>query len=231
MSFLLRMMIPLIGYVCVATVVTGALGFGYLRKSGKLNDETLYRIVALVHGVDLDEIEQAQEAVAAETPPEEPSFAEQQQFAQAATIQFDAKQKQLASSLLEFDHQLKRLTSEANRYTMLGDSVKQELETQKQMVLNQQIIEVSKQIESMDPDTQAKPMLALRIEQDRLDEVILLLNNMKPRSRTAILNTFTTEQDIENLYKVQRKMLEGGQAVEFINERLQELEQLKNRAQ
>jgi hypothetical protein len=114
---------------------------------------------------------------------------------------------------------------------MLGDSVKQELETQKQMVLNQQIIEVSKQIESMDPDTQAKPMLALRIEQDRLDEVILLLNNMKPRSRTAILNTFTTEQDIENLYKVQRKMLEGGQAVEFINERLQELEQLKNRAQ
>jgi hypothetical protein len=231
MSFLLRMMIPLIGYVCVATVVTGALGFGYLRKSGKLNDETLYRIVALVHGVDLDEIEQAQEAVAAEAPPEEPSFAEQQQFAQAATIQFDAKQKQLASSLLEFDHQLKRLTSEANRYTMLGDSVKQELETQKQMVLNQQIIEVSKQIESMDPDTQAKPMLALRIEQDRLDEVILLLNNMKPRSRTAILNTFTTEQDIENLYKVQRKMLEGGQAVEFINERLQELEQLKNRAQ
>ena len=211
--------------------MTGALGFGYLRKSGKLNDETLYRIVALVHGVDLDEIEQAQEAVAAETPPEEPSFAEQQQFAQAATIQFDAKQKQLASSLLEFDHQLKRLTSEANRYTMLGDSVKQELETQKQMVLNQQIIEVSKQIESMDPDTQAKPMLALRIEQDRLDEVILLLNNMKPRSRTAILNTFTTEQDIENLYKVQRKMLEGGQAVEFINERLQELEQLKNRAQ
>lgn len=231
MSFLLRMMIPLIGYVCVATVVTGALGFGYLRKSGKLNDETLYRIVALVHGVDLDEIEQAQEAVAAEAPPEEPSFAEQQQFAQAATIQFDAKQRQLASSLLEFDHQLKRLTSEANRYTMLGDSVKQELETQKQMVLNQQIIEVSKQIESMDPDTQAKPMLALRIEQDRLDEVILLLNNMKPRSRTAILNTFTTEQDIENLYKVQRKMLEGGQAVEFINERLQELEQLKNRAQ
>lgn len=231
MSFLLRMLIPLIGYVCVATVVSGALGYGYLRKSGKLSDEKLYRIVALVHDVDLDEIEHAKETVVSETPPEEPSFAEQQQFAQAATIHFDAKRKQLASSLMEFDHQLKRLTDEANRYAMLGDSVEQELKSQREQLLNAQLVEVSKQIESMHPLKQAKPMLVKRIEQGRLDEVILLLNSMKPRNRTAILNTFTTEQDIDHLYEVQRKMLEGGQAVDFIDERLKELQQLKNQAQ
>lgn len=231
MSFLLRMLIPLIGYVCVATVVSGALGYGYLRKSGKLSDEKLYRIVALVHGVDLAEIEQAQKKVAAEAPAEEPSFTQQQQFAQAATIQFDAKQKQLASSLLEFDHQLKRLTDEANRYAMLGKSVGQDLKAQKEQLLTEQLMEVSKQIESLHPLKGGKPMLVKRIKEDRLDEAILLLNNMKPRSRIAILNTFTSDEDLENLYKVHRKMLEGGQAVDYINERLQELEQLKNQAQ
>jgi hypothetical protein len=231
MSLLLRLLIPLIGYVCVATVVTAALGFGYLRSSGKLNDETLYRMIALVHGVDLEKFEHAEEKAVADAPGEEPSFAQQQQFAQAATIQFDAKRKQLATSLIEFDHQLKRLTEETERYNDLGDSVKAKLNEDKQQILNEQLVKVSQQIEAMTPKTQGKPMLVMRIEEDRLDEAILLLNNLKPRSRQEILATFTSPEEIKYLYRIQRKMLEGGQAVDFIDEKLKELEQLKNQAQ
>lgn len=231
MSFLLRMLIPLVGYVCVATVVSAALGVGYLRRSGKLNDETLYRMVALVHGVDLEEIEHAQDQVLAETPREEPSYAEQQMHAQAATIHFDAKRKQLADSLLEFDFQLERLTAETNKYAELGASVEQKLKSQKEELLTAQMIEVRKQIEMMTPDTQAKEILVLMIRDQRIDEVILLLGSMKARSCQSIINTFDTKDDIDMLYLVQQKMLAGGPTVDLINERLKDLEQLKNQEQ
>ena len=62
MSCLIRLLLPLIGYACVATVISAGLGYGYLRKSGQLDDETLFRITALGAGVDLEEIEKAKQA-------------------------------------------------------------------------------------------------------------------------------------------------------------------------
>ena len=79
MNALIRWTFPLIAYLCVGTVISAALGYGYLRHSGKLDDETMFRIMALVHGVDLDELAKEGTPTVEETPPEEPSFAEQQQ--------------------------------------------------------------------------------------------------------------------------------------------------------
>ena len=59
MSGMIRIFFPLIGYFCVATVITMAAGYGYLRSSGALDDETMFQIVSLIHGIDLDEIAEA----------------------------------------------------------------------------------------------------------------------------------------------------------------------------
>ena len=103
MGFLIRMLFPLIGYACVATVISGAIAYGYLVKSGKLDDEKLFRITAILQDVDLEEIEQESHAEEPGTPPEEPSYEQQRRQYQTISLQFDVKKKQLADSLDDFD--------------------------------------------------------------------------------------------------------------------------------
>jgi hypothetical protein len=226
MSRLLGLLLPLISYVCVATVVSGALGYGYLRKSGQLDDEKLLRIVAIVQDVDLDEIKKESEAHTPALPAEEPSFDEQQRRSQTESLHFDAKQKQLAISLVNFDYQLKQLIAATDNYARLKQEVAEYLATQGELVLREAMQEVRQQLELLSPK-QAKPILINYIADNDMDDVIKLLGSMKPKKREAILKTFTTEEDIEMLYKIQRKMLAGEPEKPFIDEKSKALEQLQ----
>ncbi|HMO83718.1 MAG TPA: hypothetical protein PKC18_02235, partial [Lacipirellulaceae bacterium] len=118
MSTLIRIAFPLVAYLCVGTVISATVGYGYLRHTGRLDDDVMFRMVALVQGVDLDALAQEGARTLSETPPEEASFVEQQEKIHTATLHFDAKQKQVAASLVEFEFQLKRLTEAQERYSL-----------------------------------------------------------------------------------------------------------------
>ena len=225
MSRLLGLLLPLIGYACVATVISAALAYGYLRKSGKLDDETVFRIVALVHGVDLEEIEKTKEKESPGTPTEEPSFDEQQQHFQIASLHFDAKRKQLADSLVDFDYRLKQLNAATEQYATLKADVQRYLDEQGKLVLSEAVQQVREQLEILKPKL-AKPLLLSYIDDNRLDEVIMLLGSMKPRARQDVLNLFQIDE-LDKLYRIQRKMLAGDPVKPFIDQKLKELEQLK----
>ena len=227
MGFLIRMLFPLIGYACVATVISGAIAYGYLVKSGKLDDEKLFRITAILQDVDLEESEQKSHAEEPGTPPEEPSYEQQRRQYQTISLQFDVKEKQLTDSLVDFDYQLTRLSGATEQYARLRAEVEEYLAKQGNLVLSEEMQKVRKQLESLIPKKQAKPILIKYITDDRIDDVIMLLGSMKPRDQQAILRTFDAPEDLEMLYRIQRKMLAGEPAKPFIDSQLQALEQLK----
>ncbi len=226
MSALIRWILPLVGYLCVATVVSAALGYGYLRHSGRLDDETMFRVTALLQGVDLAEIEKAGKATVAETPPEESSFTEQQERVQTATLHFDAKQKQLADSLSQFNSELNRLTEAQARYRDLKVSVELYLTKLEEDVANEALQKVRSQLEGLIAKKQAKPIVIKMIDAGQVDQVILLLNSMKPRNQQEILRTFDSPEDIDRLYSVQQRMLEGAPAKPYIDAQLEQLKKL-----
>lgn len=228
MSALIRITLPLVAYLCVGTVITALLGYGYLRHSGKLNDETTFRILAILHGVDLDEVAKEGHKTADEVPPEEPSFAEIQAYGQAATLRFDAKQKQLEDSLKDFDNQRKLVTEERARYTQLQQQVEQYLKEQHDKLANSDLENVRAQLEAVDPRKQAKPLLIKYIQSGEVEKVILLLGSMKERSRREILRTFNQPpEDIDMLFQIQQHMLNDNPAMAQINEQLKALDKLK----
>lgn len=227
MGFLIRILFPLIGYACVATVISGALAYGYLVKSGKLDDEKLFRITAILQDVDLEEIEHEAQVEEPGTPPEEPSFDQQRRQYQTISLQFDVKEKQLADSLVDFDYQLKRLSGATEQYARLRAEVEEYLVEQGKLVLSEEMQKVRKQLESLIPKKQAKPILIKYVTDDRIDDVIMLLGSMKPRDQEAILRTFDAPEDLEMLYRIQRKMLAGEPAKPFIDAQLKTLEQMK----
>jgi hypothetical protein len=227
MSALIRFTLPLVAYLCVGTVITAGLGYGYLRNSGKLNDETMFRIMALVHGLDLDELGKESEKSVDGTPPEESSFDEQQAHVQATTLRFDAKQKQLADSLVQFEYQVNRVTAARVRYDDLRSAVEDFLTQKEQELSNSDLAGVRAQLEAMDPKKQAKPLLVTYMEGGEVDLVVKLLGSMKERNRREILRTFTTPEDIKMLKQMQEHILNDNPAKAKIAEQLEALEQLK----
>ena len=227
MGFLTRILFPLIGYACVATVISAALAYGYLLRSGRLDDEKLFRITAILQDVDLEEIERESLTVKAEALPEEPSYEQQRRQYQTVMLQFDVKEKHLADSLVDFDYQLKRLNAATDQFARLRAEVEEYLVQQGNLLLSEEMQKVRKQLESLNPKKQAKPILMKYIADDRIDDVIMLLGSMKPRNQEEILRAFDSEEDQEMLYKIQRKMLAGEPAKPFIDAQLKALEQLK----
>lgn len=228
MSALIRWTLPLVAYLCVGTVISAAIGYGYLRRSGRLDDDTMFRVMALLQGVDLEALKEEGKKTEGEVPPEEPSFADQQRQVQGASLRFDAKQKQLADSLVDFDYQLRQVSEATQRYAQLRTVVERFLEEQRDKFANEGLAKVREQLEALIPKKQAKPILINMIEDGRVEEVILILGSMKPQIRKEILRTFDTPTDVEILYRIQTHMLTDDPARPIIDAQLDALKQLKS---
>jgi hypothetical protein len=230
MSALIRLTLPLIAYLCVGTVITALLGYGYLRKSGKLTDETMFRITALLHGIDLEALKEEGHKTVEGVPAEEPSFAEQQMLIQAQTLRFDAKQKQLEDSLNDFDYQRRQVSEERDRYEQIQRQAEIYLVEQRDKLTNADLEAVRAQLEALIPKKQGKPLLIKYIEAGEIETVIKLLSSMKDRSRYELLRTFDQPEDIDMLFQIQQHMLKDNPAMAQINEQLEKLNQLNSEA-
>ncbi|MAT72600.1 MAG: hypothetical protein CMJ58_24140 [Planctomycetaceae bacterium] len=231
MNALIRLVFPLIGYLCVGTVLTGALAYGYLVQTGRLSDETQFRIAALLHGVDLDELQdEVAEQQTEDAPDEEHSYQQKRQQLDIASLHFDAMRTQLESSLTEFDYQLKRLSTESSRYAGLKKEVEEFLDSQRTDVENAAMARVVAQIEGLSAKKQAKPIIKQYIENQQIEEVIRILNLMKPTARRDLLKAFDQEEDLEEVYLIQQAMLSDDPSKVFIDEKIEELKALKDQA-
>lgn len=226
MGLITRLLFPIIAYLCVGTVITAALAYGYLSRSGRLTDETKFRIAALLHGVDVDKLEKQAVKVESVVPDEETSYAEKQKQLDIGTLHFDAMRKQLESSLSEFDYQLKRLNTATQQYSQLKDEVNVFLDQQKKLIDDDAMQRVVAQIESLTPKKQGKPILMKYIEEHRVDQVIVILNLLKPSSRKEILRAFD-EKELDQLYLIQKAMLSDDPTKLFIDQKIEALKALK----
>ncbi|MCA9259722.1 MAG: hypothetical protein KDA61_11005, partial [Planctomycetales bacterium] len=146
----MRMLFPLIGYFAVATLLTIGGGYAYMRQTGKLNDERMFQIVALLHGIDLQQMEEAKKNESqSEVPQEELSYEQQLAQLQEATLHFDVKQEMLASSLDAFDSRLRQLTLQTQWYLEMKDKVKELLEEQNKIVTDEALEKTVRNLELM----------------------------------------------------------------------------------
>jgi len=227
MGLMIRILFPLIGYLCIGTVITMGVGFGYLRQSGRLDDENMFRILSIVHGVDLEKIAESHESNIDDVPPEELSYEQQQRYQHIANLQVQAKKADLQDDLAEFDHRFKRLNVATSRYQTLRGEVEQYLLQELDRAADAGLLAVGEQLKGLDAKKQAKPLLLKMIQNDRVDDVILLINGMTTRRRSEILKTFDSEEDLAKLYLIQQRILAGDPIKPYIDNKIKDLQQLK----
>lgn len=227
MASMIRFLFPLVGFLSTATVLTALGGYGYLRNTGKLDDEKLFHIVAVLHDVELDKIAKVHSEEQLDVPREEASFEHRQEASQMAMLQLQAKRDDLARLLEDFESQFKQLSTASTRYQSYKTEVEQFLKKIKDEALDEGLRSVREQIQSMNPKKQAKPLLIKMLrDQDRIQQVILILNGMSPKKRSDIIKTFEPD-DLDILADLHKHMLDGDPVKPYVENQLNELNKLK----
>lgn len=226
MAGLIRFLFPMVGFFCTATVITALFGYGYLRYEGTIDDEKVFRIMAILHDVDLEKIADTRKTDEFEVPPEEPSLEQRQEQMQVALLQIEAKKDDLARLSNEFESRRRRIEIASENYRNFKDEAKLFLDQIKKEAENEGLVAVRNQLQNMNAKKQAKPLLIDMIKAGRTLQVIQLLNGMSTRSRSDILKAFDSDQDLETLAKIQERMLEGDPIKPYVDKQLQELNQL-----
>ena len=228
MGGLIRIFFPLIGYFCVATVITLAAGYGYLRSSGALDDESMFQIVALVHGVDLDEIAEANNTDEQDVPPEEMSFEDRQTHLRMSTLHLQSKENDIEKLINDFQAERITLANQIKHIAKFRQEVEEYLTQKRERASADGLAGVREHWKNLNSKKQTKPVLLQMIRAGQMDRVIDLLNGLNPNTRKEILKTLDTPDDIQVLYDIEQQMLNGGPEANFIDGKLNELNQNGN---
>lgn len=232
----MRFLLALIGYAATATVLSAALGVGYLWQTERLTDERMFRIVAVLHGVNLnlDQDLDSPNTVTDEVPPEEPSLIEEERLQEIALRNHEAKQASLARGRIEFDHALEQLVAQRDRFDEIAREITQRLEQESADTADEGVKKVVGDLVAAKAET-AKLMLLKMLDrggsdpaskQQAMDDVVRLINTLPPNVWSDIINKFKTEVELTQLHEIQVERLDGGKKQRDLNAAM---EQIKNR--
>src|SRR3954468_14869748 len=140
MSKIIDLALGLIAYICVATVITAALAIGYFWHTEQLTSEKVFRIVAMLQDVDLQQLAAAQQKKAGdEVPPEEPSLNEVMHRQQVQDRNFEVKLLALKTGKQEYDTSLHDLNEKIDRYDHMVQDIQSKLKQQQELTSQQNV--------------------------------------------------------------------------------------------
>ncbi len=211
MGKMIDLLLGLVGYACVATVITLALVIGYLFHTDQLTRNKIFRIVALVQDVDLQPLSAAQQPKKPgdEVPPEEPSLNEVANLQQVQDRNYEVKLLALKRGKQDYDTSLHDLNEKIDRYDRMVQDIQTRLNKQQELTTQQNIAKVVGQLEQVKPEV-GKDSLMKFIDEDHMDDAILLMSRMSESKLKNILKTFQTPQELSKLHDIHRQIISGG---------------------
>jgi hypothetical protein len=221
-SKLINGLFVLIGYVCTATVLTAVVGILYLWKTDRLNDEKMFRMVALFHDIDLHELAEAQRKTADEVPPEEASLEEGLRRQQVMDRHFEIKLLALRKGRQEYDQRWQQINSLIERQDRMTQDFQTRLAEQEELKSQENLATVVGHLEMLQP-SQAKEELIRWIDEDRMNDAILLMSKMSEKKLRSILKSFQTPKELTTLYQIHQRIIDSHDKASTVKDALEEL--------
>jgi hypothetical protein len=223
MGKILNILLAAIAYFCVATVITLALVLGYMWHTDRLNDEKVFRIFALLHDVDLQQIAQAQQKKNGdEVPPEEPSVHDVTHQQQVRDRNFEVKLLALQRGKQDYDHSYQELKKEINRYDRMAEDWQSQVKQQEELTNQENVAKVVSQLEQVRPEV-GKAELLRWIGEGRIDDAIVLMSKMSETKLGKILKTFETEVELDTLHEIHERIIGSGKNTEQLEKALDDI--------
>tara|TARA_R110002049_G_scaffold2750_8_gene22114 strand:- start:18866 stop:19519 length:654 start_codon:yes stop_codon:yes gene_type:complete len=217
----MNMLIRAFAGFCVATVLTQMILAGYFVAQGTFNGETATQVVALLNGIDISG-NRLRQILRQSEDREQPDFDEILEARMMESLDMDMRLRSQKEFRDDLGRMLAEHTEEKNRFDQRLTAFDRRLEELQQGAKDKGLREVQKTIQMLEPE-QAKNQLLIIYDDERIDEVVNILQAMAADKRKDILAEFETAQEEIKLAEIFRRMREGTSTTALINEAANDL--------
>jgi hypothetical protein len=229
MGKLINLLLAGIAYVCVATVITLTLIVGYWWHTDRINGEKIFRLMALLQDVDLQQISESQHKNTDEVPPEEPSLNAVLHHQQVQDRNYEVKLLALQRGRQDYDHSYQELKKVIDRYDRLAQDWQSKLKQQEEVTNQENVAKVVSQLEQVPPGT-GKELLLRWIKDGQIDDAIVLMSKMSDTRLGKILKTFESAEELDTLHEIHERIIGGSSETEQLEKALGELSELEGKS-
>lgn len=205
---------------CIATILTQMILFGYFVTQGVINGDNVTKIIALLNGIDIsaDHLEHLLES---SLDREQPDFDEILDARKTTGYDMDIRlrsQKEFRSDLAAM---LADLREERDKFDLRLQNFRRELEEIREGARNEGLRNVQRTLQSLDA-AQAKEQLLIMYDDERIDDVVTIVQAMSTEKRKDILAEFTAPEEAEKLADILYRIGEGMPTTSLINQAIED---------
>lgn len=220
MGRLCSMLAALVAYLCVGTILTQAIGLGYLWSAGKLDRDKLFQMLAVVHGVELPEKQEEQRVKDEPFAGPQPSFEDFERMRKTRARYLELKTEALTKGLHQLQFNREQYTQDLGRYERIRQDFNRELARLNRDAQSEGVAAVRLIWENIKPKL-AKEQIMQMVDQGELDDVVVILSQMPIGKRAKIVSVFTTDRELAVMDELMRKIRQGEPEINAIDETLQ----------
>jgi hypothetical protein len=212
-----RFLLAVIGYICVGTVVSAAVGGAYLRFSGKLNGDKVFRMLALIHDVDVNPEKTTAQRDKQGDALGTMSYEDIEEARKVKSRILELKMQSLNKGLGQVTFERDELTKDKERYVLLRTSFEQRLKELQTETENKGYANVRLIWENVSPK-KAKEQILKMVEANEMEDVVHILSEMPIGKRAKIVSQFSTPEETEVMDQLLRLIREGGAVSSLLHE-------------
>ncbi|QDT02745.1 hypothetical protein K227x_11230 [Rubripirellula lacrimiformis] len=200
----------------VATVITQLILFGYILTRGHFSSETVTKVIALVNGIDITG-NRLQQILRQSEDREQPDFDEILEARKLEGYDSDIRIQSQQTFRDELSTKLADLRTEQDRFDERRTSFKAELQQIREGSQKKGLQDVQRTLQALDP-VQAKEQLLIMYDDERIDDVVTIIQAMSGEKRKDILAEFVSKDETEKLAEILRQIGEGMPTTSLINQ-------------
>lgn len=195
------------GAFCVGTVITQMILGGYMIGSGRADTDTLTKIVALLNGIDISG-KRLQTIMQQGEDREQPDFEEILEARKLDGLDLEVRLQSQQAFRDELSTMLAELKNKTERFEARYVAFNGELQEIREGVQEKGLQDVQRTIQSLDA-VQAKDQLLIMYDDERIDDVVTIIQAMPTEKRKDILAEFTGAKEPEKLAEILRRIADG----------------------
>jgi hypothetical protein len=201
---------------CVATILTQAILFVLLTIRGTINGDSITRIIALVNGIDISG-DRLQEVFSRQQDMEQPDFDEILEARREGSLDSELRERSLQVMKDEVVKMQAELAAEQSRFDERRVAFETRLEEIRKGAQEEGVKQVQRSLQTLDP-AQAKNLLLRIYEDERIDDVVNIIQAMPSEKQKDIMGEFVTADELDKLHEINRRRLDGTPTTTLIDQ-------------
>ena len=214
---MMKFIASMIGYICVGTVISAVTVVGYWWMSGKIDNDKVFKVLALMHDVDINpektDAQRDKQGDALGTM----SYEDIEAARKVKSRVLELKMQSLGKGLGQVAFEREELTKDKERYLLLRGSFEQRLRELQEETETRGHANVRLIWENITPKL-AKEQILKMVEADEMEEVVHILSEMPIGKRAKIVSQFTTEPEKAVMDDLLRMIRQGGAVSALVSE-------------